>query len=93
MTNVMQLFELTGLLSSVDFVQIMGNEILYNSNGAGWISIFSPSFKTDLLNMYYSSSAIKISESSGSAFTPIYQPELVAYIESNLIQLYMQGFR
>ena len=93
MVNIMQLFELTGLVSSIDFVQIIGNEILYNSNGAGWISIFSPSFKTDLLNMYYSSSAIKISQSSGSAFTPTHQPELVAYIESNMIQLYLQGYR
>jgi hypothetical protein len=89
----MNLFELTGLLSSVDFVQIMGNEILYNSTSAGWISIFSPSFKTDLLNMYYSSSAIQISESSGSAFTPIYQSELVSYVESNLTQLYLKGYR
>ena len=93
MVNVMQLLELTGLLCTVDFVQIMGNEILYNSDGAGWISIFSPSFKTDLLNMYYSTNAIKISESSGSAFTPIYQSELVSYVESNLIQLYLQGYR
>ena len=93
MTNVMQLFELTGLLCSVDFFQIVNNEILYNSDGAGWISIFSPSFKIDLLNMYYSTNEIKISESSGSAFTPIYQPELVSYIESNLIQLYLQGYR
>ena len=89
----MQLLELTGLLCSVDFLQIVNNEILYNSDGAGWISIFSPSFITDVLNMYYSTNEIKISESSGSAFTPIYQTEVVSYIESNLIQLYLQGYR
>ena len=93
MANIMALFELTGLISSVDFVQIIGNEILYNSDRAGWVSIFNESFKTDLLNMYYSTGAIKISESSSSAFTPIYQPEIVSYIESNVIQLFLQGYR
>jgi hypothetical protein len=86
MTNVMQLLELTGLVSSVDFLQIIGNEILYNSDRAGWISIFNASFITDVLNMYYSTSPITISESSSSAFKPIYQPEVVSYIESNVIQ-------
>ena len=89
----MNLFDLTGLVSSVDFLRVANNEVLYHSNVSGWISVFSPSFKTDLLNMYYSSSAIQISESSGSAFTPVYNRELVAYVESNLIQLFLQGYR
>lgn len=91
--NILELHEMLGIISDPQFIMIYDGHVFYNAGQGEWLSIYSENFVHDLLCKYYSSPAINIARDSESAFRPVHSSQVIGFVESMIIQSYLQGWR